>query len=170
MTRELPEDQHNWASKLVITGTGFFGNSRKLLRQSVQETGAQYSGDLLCGCTTHLVCKSLDAARSGTKGAQQCSGFGGGGAQQEAHLEDLVIPDSQPASEYTPHSWTQHQHGLLRYQQHAAASLPSICNARSQGSAAYISNFERISRAEHQGEEEVCNGENSWPQKEQSAI
>lgn len=45
------------ANKVTVTGTGYFGTSRRAVRQLVCHLGAQYSGDLTYGVTTHLVCK-----------------------------------------------------------------------------------------------------------------
>ena len=45
------------ADQVTVTGTGYFGTSRRDIRQLVCRLGAQYSGDLTYGVTTHLVCK-----------------------------------------------------------------------------------------------------------------
>ena len=45
------------ADQVTVTGTGYFGTSRRDIRQLVGELGARYSGDLTYGVTTHLVCK-----------------------------------------------------------------------------------------------------------------
>ncbi|KAL3141056.1 hypothetical protein ABBQ32_005566 [Trebouxia sp. C0010 RCD-2024] len=42
---------------VTITGTGYFGAFRREVRQLTWKLGAQYSGDLTYGVTTHLVCK-----------------------------------------------------------------------------------------------------------------
>lgn len=43
--------------QVTVTGTGYFGTSRQDVRQLTRQLGAQYSGDLIYGVTTHLVCK-----------------------------------------------------------------------------------------------------------------
>lgn len=45
------------ADQVTVTGTGYFGTCRRDIRQLVCQLGAQYSGDLTYGVTTHLVCK-----------------------------------------------------------------------------------------------------------------
>ena len=41
----------------TVTGTGYSGASRRRVRQLSLQMGAKYSGDLIHGVTTHLVCK-----------------------------------------------------------------------------------------------------------------
>ena len=45
------------SDQVTVTGTGYFGASRHEVRQLTWQLGAQYSGDLTYGVTTHLVCK-----------------------------------------------------------------------------------------------------------------
>ena len=45
------------ADQVVITGTGYFGASRREIRQLAWKLGAQYRGDLTHSETTHLVCR-----------------------------------------------------------------------------------------------------------------
>jgi twin BRCT domain len=46
---------------------GFFGEERQRIRRLAECAGARYSGDLVCGETTHLVCRSVAQARAGEK-------------------------------------------------------------------------------------------------------
>ena len=43
--------------QVTVTGTGYFGTSRQDVRRLTRQLGARYSGDLIYGVTTHLVCK-----------------------------------------------------------------------------------------------------------------
>ena len=43
--------------QVTVTGTGYCGAFRQGVRQLTWQLGAQYSGDLTYGVTTHLVCK-----------------------------------------------------------------------------------------------------------------
>lgn len=45
------------SDQVTVTGTGYFGGCRREVRQLTRQLGAQYSGDLTYGVTTHLVCK-----------------------------------------------------------------------------------------------------------------
>lgn len=45
------------SDQVTITGTGYFGASRREVRQLTWHLGAQDSGALTYGVTTHLVCK-----------------------------------------------------------------------------------------------------------------
>ncbi|KAG2425451.1 hypothetical protein HXX76_013661 [Chlamydomonas incerta] len=47
------------ASKVVITGSGFSTDEREVIRAWAQRLNAEYSGDLVCRKTTHLVSKDL---------------------------------------------------------------------------------------------------------------
>lgn len=47
------------ADQVTLTGTGYFGASRRDVRQLAWRLGAAYSGDLMHGITTHLVCKDV---------------------------------------------------------------------------------------------------------------
>lgn len=49
------------ADQVTVTGTGYYGASRREVRQLARRLGAAYCGDLTHGVTTHLVCK--DAAQ-----------------------------------------------------------------------------------------------------------
>ena len=43
--------------KVIVTGTGYYGAARQQIRQMSLQLGVRYSGDLVNGVTTHLVCK-----------------------------------------------------------------------------------------------------------------
>ncbi|KAF5836784.1 hypothetical protein DUNSADRAFT_5411 [Dunaliella salina] len=45
--------------KVLITSTGFHGAEKQAVIMYTQQLGALYHGDLVCGSTTHLVCKSV---------------------------------------------------------------------------------------------------------------
>ena len=47
----------NEKDQLSVTGTGYFGAARRHVRQLTWQLGARYSGDLIHGVTTQLVCK-----------------------------------------------------------------------------------------------------------------
>ena len=43
--------------QVTVTGTGYFGAARQHVRQLTRQLGARYSGDLIHGVTTQLVCQ-----------------------------------------------------------------------------------------------------------------
>ena len=47
------------ADQVTLTGTGYFGASRRDVRQLAWRLGAAYCGDMTHGVTTHLVCKDV---------------------------------------------------------------------------------------------------------------
>ncbi|GIL66511.1 hypothetical protein Vafri_19974 [Volvox africanus] len=60
-------DRQRASARVVVTGTGFSADEREVLREWVLKLGLQYSGDLVCRCSTHLVCKDLFRALYGPK-------------------------------------------------------------------------------------------------------
>ncbi len=52
------------ADQVTVTGTGYFGASRRQVRQLAWQLGASYSGDLTHGTTTHLVCRDPSVSLS----------------------------------------------------------------------------------------------------------
>ena len=62
------------ADQVTVTGTGYFGASRREVRQLAWRLGAAYCGDLTHGVTTHLVCK--DAAQPSTEKVKMAEAWG----------------------------------------------------------------------------------------------
>ena len=62
------------ADQVTVTGTGYFGASRREVRQLAWRLGAAYCGDLTHGVTTHLVCK--DAAQPITEKVKMAEAWG----------------------------------------------------------------------------------------------
>ncbi len=62
------------ADQVTVTGTGYFGVSRREVRQLAWRLGAAYCGDLTHGVTTHLVCK--DAAQPITEKVKMAEAWG----------------------------------------------------------------------------------------------
>ncbi|GLI62593.1 hypothetical protein VaNZ11_005269 [Volvox africanus] len=60
-------DRQRAFARVVVTGTGFSADEREVLKEWVLKLGLQYSGDLVCRCSTHLVCKDLFRALYGPK-------------------------------------------------------------------------------------------------------
>ncbi len=62
------------ADQVTVTGTGYFGASRREVRQLAWRLGAAYCGDLTHGVTTHLVCK--DATQPITEKVKMAEAWG----------------------------------------------------------------------------------------------